>query len=115
MTTAPSERTRGIVVSMRGGKSYPELRCQRCGDTITGPRMAGVAYAPTEAMGETVVWPALILCKTKHCLIAPEYEYWLWMELDEFFLHLLAGLGISNRDQLVEFWQQAKESVEEGP
>ena len=100
---------------MRGGRSCPELRCQRCAHTITDPTMAGVAYAPPEALGETVVWPALILCKTNRCLIAPDYDHWLWMELDEFFLHLLGGLGVTDERRLVKFWRDAKQSIEEGP
>jgi hypothetical protein len=28
---------------------------------VNDPTMAGFAYAPPEALGETVVWPALIL------------------------------------------------------
>ena len=58
--------------------------------------MAGVAYAPMESMGETVVWPALIICKTNGRLIAAEHEHWLWMELDEFFFHLFARLGVTD-------------------
>jgi hypothetical protein len=77
--------------------------------------MAGVAYAPMESMGETVVWPALILCKTNGCLNTLEYEHWLWMELDEFFLHLLAGLGVTDKARFVKFWTDAREKTEEGP
>lgn len=111
----PGERTRGLVVSMRRGRSYPELRCHRCAQTIINPTMAGVAYAPMESLGETIVWPALILCKTNQCLIAPEYEHWLWMELDEFILHVLAGLGVTDSQRLAKFWKDAKQKIDEGP
>lgn len=110
----PDERTRGLVVSMRDGRSYPELRCQRCAGRITDPQMAGVAYAPTESIGETVVWPGLVLCKTNHCLSAPPHADWLWMELDEFFLHLLGGLGITDRQRLLQFWDTAKDKINDG-
>jgi len=40
---------------------------------------------------------------------------WLSIELNEFFVHPFAGLGGSNQERLVKFWQDAKEKFEEGP
>jgi hypothetical protein len=107
--------TTGLVVAMQRGRSFPQLRCQRCGTTITKSTLGAVVYAPTEAMGEESVWPIVILCKMNHCTMAPEYAHWLWMELNEFVLHLLAGLGITDQRQVVRFWNDAKEAADSGP
>ena len=109
----PTEDTRGLIVSMGNGRSHPQLRGEQCGHAITDPQMAGVAYAPPEAMADEVVWPAVILCKTNHCLTSTEYHDWLWMELNEFFLHLLAGLGVTDTTRLVKFWTDARETIGE--
>jgi len=61
------------------------------------------------------VWPAVILCKTNQCLSeAPGYENWLWMELDEFFYHLLRELGVTNERRLLNFWDRVREAIDEG-
>lgn len=78
---------------MEHGRSYPLLRCHGCGQTITEVDGASVVYAPTEASGEKVVWPARILCGANRCEDAPEYRHWLAIELDEFVVHLLASFA----------------------
>jgi hypothetical protein len=72
---------------MRGGRSYPELRCQGCAQAISDLRMAGVAWAPTEAWERRSCGRADPV-QDESLLDAPEHEHWLWMELDEFLFHL---------------------------
>jgi hypothetical protein len=57
----------------------------------------------------------LVSVEAKSLMEVPEWRDWLWMELDEFFFHLLAGLGVTGQTRLMNFWKRAQEAADEGP